>query len=406
MFSWPSILLCSSPACRGIERPKPKTLSTTEGLRVVNGLREVGNIDVKSYLKNKTDALNDAASPVSDFSVFDFNYIPEQPLMREEAKLLIDSILFYTRSRIPKNLAVIGSRGSGKTLLVRYLAKEIQKETRARMLYCNMRNHNTSYKAVAHLLGKNAPGGSLSELFAEFETRHAQPTVVVLDEIDLMSPKDRNKEILYLLSRSPHSYMVILLSNTPRFLRKIDASTRSSLQPQAIHFKDYDAQQVYEILLERARLGLRRHSEEDLRRIAALTTRNTNSDVRIAIKCLLYTATEPGLSIDAALERACRDISIDIIQDLNDKSLLILESLRRSRTQHAKDVYEAYVKLGSQYGEVPFSYMHYCNSLSYLQSCGLVLLAATKVGRTYSNRIHGLFDQEVMAETFRTRFGQ
>ena len=56
-------------------------------------------------------------------------------------------------------------------------------------------------------------------------------------------------------------------------------------------------------------------------------------------------------------------------------------------------------------GEVPFSYMHFYNHLSYLQSCGLILLVATKVGRAYTNQIRLLFDPEVESSTFKARFG-
>ena len=272
------------------------------------------------------------------------------------------------------------------------------------MLYCNIRNHNTSFKAFAYLLKKQFRGGSLDELYAAFRARFPSMTVVVLDEIDLMSPKDKNMEILYRLSRSSANYMLVLLSNNPRALRGLDESTRSTLQPRSLHFKNYDAQQLYAILQARAQQGLKQHNEEDLKKIAALTTRNTNSDVRVAIKSLFYIASEPGLAVETAMERAGKDVVTDVIQDLNDKCLLILESTRRARSRLSKDIYQQYKKLSEVYGEAPFSYMHFSNNLSYLQSSGLILLLSTKVGRTYMNRIRILFDQDAEAEIFHSRF--
>ena len=361
-------------------------------------------MDVQGYLRERREELKKETSAVTDFSVFDFNYIPAQPVMREETKLLIDAILRYDHTGIPKNLAIFGSRGSGKTLMVRYLAKTLRAETALRILYVNVRHHNTSFKIFAHLLKTEARGASLDELFERFRQDHPNKTVIVLDEIDLISPKDRQMEILYRLSRSRNNYMVVLLSNSPRLMHVIDPSTRSTLQPEIVHFRNYDAEQVFQILLARAQQGLRRFQEDQLRRIAALTTRNTNSDVRVAIKGLFYVATEPRVTAEQAFDRAGKDVVVDLVRDLNDKSLLILESARRTRSGFVKEIYQCYLRLSEAHGEVPFSYMHFYNNLSYLQSCGLILLVSTKVARAYTNRIRLLFDPAIEAETYHQRF--
>lgn len=362
-------------------------------------------MDVKSYLQSRKQDLSKEAGKVRDFTVFEFSYIPPQPVMREEAKVLIDALLRYDQTGIPKNLALFGSRGSGKTLMVRFLAKELRPETGLRLLYCNVRNHNTSFKILAHLLKLQAKGFSLDDLFLKFRSLYPEKTVVVLDEVDLMSPKDRQMEILYRLSRSRNNYMVILLSNSPRLLQGLDASTRSTLQPEVIHFRSYDAEQLYLILKARAEQGLVTYREEDLRRIAALTVRNTNSDARVAIKTLFYSATENGLAVETAFERASKDIVVDMVEDLNERCLLILESARKSKGGFVKEVYRTYKELSETHGEVPFSYMHFYNNLSYLQSCGLILLVSTKVERTYTNRIRLLFDPSIEAETYKRKFG-
>ena len=362
-------------------------------------------MDVQTYLRTRKEALRNHTGAVKNYTVFDFNYIPDQPLMRDEAKTIIDAILRYAHTGIPKNLAIFGSRGSGKTLMMRYLARELHADNTVTILYCNIRNHNTSFKVLANLLHVPPRGASLDELFTRFRNTYTGKTVVVLDEIDTMSPKDRTMEILYLLSRSRVNYMVILLANSPRVLQTMDASTRSTLQPETIHFKNYDAEQLLAILEARARQGLKEHKHEDLQRIAGLITKNTNSDVRVAIKSLFYLASEPGLDVDTAFGRANKDVVVDVIHDLNDRCLLILESVRRSQTGFVREVYQRYKNLSQAAGEVPFSYMHFYNHLSYHQSCGLILLVATKVGRAYTNQIRLLFDPEVESSTFKARFG-
>ena len=360
-------------------------------------------MDVQTYLKGRKEQIKKEAGMVKDFSVFDFSHIPSQPVMRDEAKILIDAILRYDHTGIPKNLALFGSRGSGKTLMVRYLANELHSGG-VKILYCNVRNHNSSFKILEHFLKSFSKGSSFDDLFMAFRARYPGKTVVVLDEIDLMGTRDRNMDILYRLSRSRNNYMTILLSNSPRLMHKLDASTRSTLQPETVHLRNYDAEQLFAILLARAQTGLVRFQEEPLRKIAALSVRNTNSDVRVAIKTLFYTATESGLSVEHAFERATQDVVVDVVHGLNDKCLLILEGIRRTKTGLAKEAYQSYKDLSAAAGEIPFSYMHFYNNLSHLQSCGLILLISTKVDRSYTNRIRLLFDPLIAAETFRLRF--
>jgi len=176
-------------------------------------------MDVAAYLRMQREHLDQQTRQVRDFSVFDFGYIPDQPLMRPEAKQLIQAMLRFELSGIPNHHAVIGSRGSGKTLTLKHLRRVVEAETKLEVAYANCRQHNTSFKILAHLLNVAARGASLVELYDRFCCQYPGKTVVVLDEVDLMSPKDRRREILYLLSRSENPYMFIMLSNNPRVLK-------------------------------------------------------------------------------------------------------------------------------------------------------------------------------------------
>ena len=272
------------------------------------------------------------------------------------------------------------------------------------VLYANCRTHNTSFKILAHLLGARPRGTSLAELWHRFTTGRPGPAVLVLDEIDLLSEKDGSKDILYLASRSAENYMAVLLSNSPKFLSSLDESTRSTLQPEVVHFLNYTAPEIEEILTERSRLGLVRTPGPLLGKIAALTTRNTNSDVRVAIKTLYYAALEPGIPVEGHFERARRDVLLDVIGDLNDKNLLILKAAISDPERYVKSVYERYRQLSLAEKEEPFSYVYFYSNLSYLQSLGLILLVSTKVRRAYTNRIQLIFSPEVFDGIWRERF--
>ena len=367
----------------------------------------MSSMDIASYLANEKQRLEQNFEQVKDFSVFDFHHIPQQPVMREECRVLIDELLSFEMSGIASHQAIIGGRGSGKTLTVKYLQRIMAQHGNLEILYANCRHHNTSFKILAHLLDVQARGASMSELFERFCARYTSKTVIVLDEIDLMSSKDRSREILYLLSRSEQAYMVIMLSNSPHVLKELDAATRSSLQPVPVHFRNYDAQQIMEILRDRAERGLNRWDTAVLAEIAALTTRLTNSDARLAIKTLQYSVIGRGKDLRSCFERARRDLVIDMISDLADSTLLILWAAAISKLDFAKEIYQRYCRFcrGEQLKEKPFSYVYFYSNLSYLQSVGLVALVSTKLGRTYTNRVLLTFDPVVASEIGELRFG-
>ena len=323
--------------------------------------------------------------------------------MREEMKPIIDALLRYEKTGIANHMLIVGSRGCGKTLSVRYLEKLFQRRG-LNLLYSNCRTHNTSYKILASLLDVRARGVSFDELTERFSDRYSDKTVVILDEVDLLSEKDRNKDILYFLSRSERNYMAILLSNNPKWMNVLDESIQSTLQPELIHFRPYDASELGQILQGRAQLGIVRVPSKIIKEIAALTAKYTNSDVRVAIKTLYYWATEPGISLKENFERARKDIVVDVITHLNDKNLLILKAATRARDRPVKEVYETYRRLSAQHKEEPFSYVYFYSALSYLQSLGLILLISTKIRRTYTNVIQLTFPAEVLDAVCRWRF--
>jgi Cdc6-like AAA superfamily ATPase len=190
-------------------------------------------MDVGGYMRNQRKQLGRGTEQVKEPCVFDFNYIPDQPLMREECEPLIDAMLRFDMLGMATHMAVIGSRGSGKTLTLKCLQRLVPQQTNLSIVYANCRHHNTSFKILAHLLNIEARGASLTELFDRFCAGCQGRTVVILDEIDLMSIKDRKREILYLLSRSERPFMVIMLSNSPHVLKELDAATRSSAPSRA-----------------------------------------------------------------------------------------------------------------------------------------------------------------------------
>jgi cell division control protein 6 len=361
-------------------------------------------MDIERYLADKQEDLAKKSSRIRNSHVFDFNYIPPKPLMREEAKPVIDAILRYQNSGIANNVLILGCRGSGKSVIAKYLMQILGKRPNLDFVYVNCRQYNTSFKILAAAVGGRPRGISVDELWYLFSDKYPGKTVVILDEIDLISEKDKNKDILYLLSRSPNNYMTMLLSNNPRFHQQLDSSIQSTLQPEIVHFRSYNALELQEILTDRAKIGLGAVPESIINEIAAMTVKNVNSDVRVAIKTLYCWAMEPEISIREHFEKARRDILFDVIRDLNDSNLTILRSAVSVKEGYVKDIYSAYRRLCIELKQEPFSYVHFYANLSYLQSLGLIIMIATKIGRTYTNRIQLLFDSTTLSAIWSLRF--
>ncbi|MDD5134429.1 MAG: orc1/cdc6 family replication initiation protein [Phycisphaerae bacterium] len=362
-------------------------------------------MDIASYLSKKRSSFDEKSGNIKDFVVFDYNYIPEKPVTREEAKQIVNSMLQFEMSGIPTHMAIIGSRGSGKTMILKYLKELFQNETGLDVLYVNCRHYNTSFKIFAYLLdNENSAGASLVDLYQRFMQQYKNKTVVILDEVNLMSSKDKNREILYFLSRSEQPYMVIILSNTPHVLKQLDPATRSSLQPLPLHFKNYNAEQIYEILQDRAQKGLHNWDDGHLSQIAALTTQKTNSDARVAIKTLYYKMMNPSDDTEKCFEDARRDIVIDVVNDLADANLMILWAAATNKSDLVKDIYKRYCRFSQDHQIKPFSYMYFYTNLGYLQSVGLLALVATKIDRIYTNRVVLTFDKTVAEQICKLRF--
>jgi len=78
-------------------------------------------MDIREYVTEREGQFIKSARHIRDFKVFDFNYIPDKPLMREEIKPIADAFLRYQKTGIANHLLIFCSRGSGKILTVSYL---------------------------------------------------------------------------------------------------------------------------------------------------------------------------------------------------------------------------------------------------------------------------------------------
>lgn len=114
----------------------------------------MNNMDLNDFVKASRQSVASATSKVSNLKAFDFSYIPQKVFLRPETQTLVDAMVRFDCTGLPNNLYLMGSRGSGKTLLVKHLQSFLAKQLSIPIRYLNCRFFNTSSKILAELTGK------------------------------------------------------------------------------------------------------------------------------------------------------------------------------------------------------------------------------------------------------------
>lgn len=340
-----------------------------------------------------------------DKKFFQLNFIPDKVYESEEmgevAKFFADFIDYDFSDAI----FLVGPSGTGKTLSVRYLMREMMElvdGSSVGVSYLNCRAFGTKYAAIRRIgldLGAEIPARGLgaSDAYERmFERmRNYEKVLIVLDEVEKLKGFDN---LIYNLTRASEVYGVevpislIFISNNIHLFKLLDEATSSSLNMRSIVFDRYDADELYEIIKYRAEMGLNPEFYDDstLRYIAAKSARHSG-DARLAISSLYRSAEfceerEVPLTkevVDKTFKEAVEEVELDTLRKIHFHALLVLYAISRivkneEESVYVKDAYEEYKKVCEKMREECMSYMHFHNHLSYLQSLDTVLLTREK----------------------------
>ncbi len=195
-----------------------------------------------------------------------------------------------------KNVFIVGSPGTGKTLTVRFVLdrlKEHAEKTGAnvRVAYVNAGRTRSSYFTLLEIvrsLGGNVPasGWQFSRLKEEFEKRRGgEAMVIAIDEADALIFKVR-EPLVYYLNRQ-ETITLVLISNRWDDLMGLPARARSTLQLAPLIFESYTAEEAKRILQDRADRAFKPEAidGEVLGEAAALAA--DMHDIRIGFNLLL-----------------------------------------------------------------------------------------------------------------------
>ncbi len=349
------------------------------------------------------------------------DYVPERLPHRENEIRKVGSVLAQAlKGNKPNNLFIYGLTGTGKTAVTLYVLRRLKTKAlelglRVNYVYVNTRQRDTPYKVlsdIASSIGLRIPftGLSTAEVYVRLVkalSRERGVLIVVLDEIDWLVRK-RGDDILYRLTRIgnelPGDSMkvsIIGITNDIRFVEMLDARVRSSLGEEEIVFPPYNAEQLNDILSERAREAF--YPEAIKRGVisycAALAARE-HGDARRALDLLRVAgeiAEREGSSyvdvehVKKAWIQIERNRAKEIVSSLPLHARLVLKAILEATKDKpyttTGELYEVYTNLAKKIGIEVVTQRRISDILSELDMLGIISAQIISRGRYGKTRI-------------------
>jgi len=330
----------------------------------------------------KIDKIFDSFSKKSIFKnkiVLQSNYTPETiPHRNEQLKQIAAILAPSLRLERPSNLFLYGKTGTGKTLLVQYVKKQLIEKAKKQkvslsiiFINCKLKKvADTEYRILAELLRQlgeavpatGLPSDQLYKRFVENIDKEKRLLILILDEIDEAVERIGDK-LLYNFTRlnselSRAQISIIGISNNLTFLDNIDPRVKSSLGEEEILFPPYNATELRDILRERAKEAFKERIEEGVIAKCAAFAAKGHGDARRALD-LLRVAGELAEReskkivsfehIDKANEKIERDKVLDFISTCPEHYKLVLQAIIQLAEKKEKfftsEIYSAYREL-------------------------------------------------------------
>ena len=313
-----------------------------------------------------------------DKKPLDHRFLPEKLVHREEqireiAKYWVDALNQVT----PSNVTLYGKTGTGKTAASKFAREQLidaanNKNVFVKVEYIRCTDYTTEYQVIAQLcqkLGRDVPNrgwtkGEIVNTFRDIFRTNAFGKklilIVILDEIDILLDKDGDG-ILYTLTRTDN-VSVLSISNYLDFKNLIKSRVTSSLNDKEIVFPPYGADQLSDILSERAALSFNDDVlDSDVIPLCSAMAAKEEGDARYALD-LLKNAGELAFDEDAekvtsehvriAKDKIEHNKVTDIIQTLPLQQQRVLEAILNLTKQGEEissgKLYEEYKELSKQ----------------------------------------------------------
>ncbi|MDR3290757.1 MAG: orc1/cdc6 family replication initiation protein [Methanobrevibacter sp.] len=357
-------------------------------------------------MENIFEDMDNESFIFNDKSFLDHKFLPEHLPHRNEQIMLVAKYWSETlKSKSPSDITVYGKTGTGKTAAVRFAKQQLLeyaegKDVPIRIEYIRCTDYNTEYQVIVRLcqqLGADVPwrGWTKAEVLnvfrGLFNGKFQKKTVliVILDEIDILLQKDGDG-VLYTLTRT-NNVSVLSISNYVEFKKFITPRVMSSLRDKEIVFPPYNAQQLEDILNERAKMSFKISIDDEVIKLCAALAAKDEGDARHALD-LLRTAGEIADEINSltvteenirqAKERIEHNITTDIILTLPTQQQRVLESIlnltKLNEEISSGKLYEEYKKISI---EDSLTYRRVFDIINQLEMLGIISTNTISRGR-------------------------
>ncbi len=340
------------------------------------------------------------------------SFIPnELPHRDKEIERVAELTACALNYQAPSHFLCYGMTGTGKTATIRYVSQKLSQhcsEQKPWWIYINCNIVSTPYRILAHICNDIArkeiipPTGLpkdiiFKELVALLDNKIGHAICfVVLDEIDVVAEKKEGNGLLYDLTRINEELAnckicLIGISNRINFKDNLDERVKSSLGKECIVFNPYNANELRDILNERAKIAFQEGviNEDVIPLCAALATQSAeNGDARKALQ-LLRKAGEIAertqnnkvtkKHLDDAQKELDKDHKEDYILGLPFQTQLVLTAIYLLAKFNpdcviiSGDVYDVYTELATRLPDIKqLGDRMVANHLSNLSSAGIV----------------------------------
>ena len=340
-------------------------------------------------------------------------FVPKNVFHRDaQIKDLARILAPLLRQEKPSNVFLYGKTGTGKTLTTRYIGQQMtevakEKKIPLKIVYINCKlkkTADTEYRLLSSILkeyGKEIPftGLPTDDVYTKFySVLEEEPhlLLLILDEIDELVKK-AGDEFLYNITRvelKKTKVCVVGISNDLNFTDRIDARVRSSMSEEEIVFPPYDADQIFQILSERAKLAFNQEVIENsaIAKCAAYAARE-HGDARKALD-LLRVAGELAERqqskkvilehVDKAEEKIEKDKIIDLVetQPLQYKLVLYaILSTGKNKATSTGEIYSIYENLCRKTNNRPLTQRRVSDIIVDFDTQGLIKAIVISKGR-------------------------
>ncbi len=343
-------------------------------------------------------------------------YLPDRLPHREvQIEQLVQVLVPALRGDRPSNVLIYGLTGTGKTAVVKFLEKELRKADGpglVQYLYLNCQIVDTPYGVLAHIANSfieppadKVPFTGLSvdrvySLLIEKLDERKRVVILALDEIDRIVAKNGD-DFLYQLTKVNEDLQrsclsLIGISNELKFTEFLDPRVRSRLGDEKMVFPPYNAEELRDILAERAKLAFPEGvvGPEILSFIAALAAQE-HGDARRALDLLRVSAEITERSGDERIteehvRRAKNKLELDTVVEAvkslpTQAKLILLGVIYNEEVGNTKlttgEVYGTYRDLCRRTGIAPLTQRRVTDLISELDMLGLVNATVKSYGR-------------------------